>query len=670
MTAAIAIFLLEACLTFQNIPPSGSSGRVDTGMKRFTIKSCPEWVRATSHDGKTLCLEITSNEGREPRKGTIELSAFLSRKCISIIQGPIAVPVGTGINYGNSFPATDDLGRTIPTADEAGPPRERYVAMFYWIWHEWHNSNKALHKAVIPSQVIEEHPDAAYDFDHPAWEGHTGPFWWGEPLFGFYLDSDEWVLLRHAKMLADAGVDVIVFDATNATLTFDETWPVLCNVFTKARANGIKTPQIAFHLPFSASNNAYISLVNLYKKLYKPGTWSELFFLWEGKPLIMAYPSVLDKTAPNGDIPAINEEIKDYFTFRPGQSSYTKGSRKKLNQWGWLQVSPQNGFGLKDGRPEEMPVGTAQNHADGKLSAMNTPGAFGRSHKRNGGFETDSLGRGWNFQEQWDEALVQDPSLVFVTGWNEWIMGRYREWCGQPNAFPDQFDMEHSRDIEPMKGGHADNYYYQLVSNIRRFKGMQQLPSTGCTASISIDGDFSDWWNVRNEYRDMRGDTIQRDHDGWGGIKYTDASGRNDIVLTKVADDNENIYFYVACADAISPDSDPAWMRLFIDSDSNWSTGWNGYDFIVNRVSPIDGIAVLESSSNDWNWTAQSDISYRIMGREMELAIPKSALRIGQGRFSLAFKWSDNMQKDGDISDFLVSGDVAPEGRFNYVYEN
>ena len=29
--------------------------------------------------------------------------------------------------------------------------------------------------------------------------------------------------------------------------------------------------------------------------------------------------------------------------------------------------------------------------------------------------------------------------------------------------FVDQFDQEHSRDIEPMKGGHGDNYYYQMV---------------------------------------------------------------------------------------------------------------------------------------------------------------------------------------------------------------
>ena len=45
---------------------------------------------------------------------------------------------------------------------------------------------------------------------------------------------------------------------------------------------------------------------------------------------------------------------------------------------------------------------------------------------------------GINFQEQWDYALSVDPEIIFVTGWNEWIMGRNVEWCGVPNGFPDR----------------------------------------------------------------------------------------------------------------------------------------------------------------------------------------------------------------------------------------
>jgi len=37
-------------------------------------------------------------------------------------------------------------------------------------------------------------------------------------------------------------------------------------------------------------------------------------------------------------------------------------------------------------------------------------------------------------------------------------------------------------------------------------------------------------------------------------------------------------------------------------------------------------------------------------------------------KFVINFKWSDNMQNEGDIMDFYVNGDVAPGGRFKYQY--
>ena len=52
----------------------------------------------------------------------------------------------------------------------------------------------------------------------------------------------------------------------------------------------------------------------------------------------------------------------------------------------------------------------------------------------------------------------------------------------------------------------------------------------------------------------------------------------------------------------------------------------------------------------------------------MELKIPKSLLVSVRAVNSITFKWSDNMQLDGDIMDFYINGDVAPGGRFNYLY--
>ena len=121
-----------------------------------------------------------------------------------------------------------------------------------------------------------------------------------------------------------------------------------------------------------------------------------------------------------------------------------------------------------------------------------------------------------------------------VTGWNEWIAGRWGK-PGGPIEFVDQFDQEYSRDIEPMKGGHGDNYYYQLVANVRRFKGAAPLPKASRVRSIAIDGDFGQWNDVGPEFPDDAGDTAPRDHDGAGGLHYVNRTGRNDLVAFKVA---------------------------------------------------------------------------------------------------------------------------------------
>ena len=52
----------------------------------------------------------------------------------------------------------------------------------------------------------------------------------------------------------------------------------------------------------------------------------------------------------------------------------------------------------------------------------------------------------------------------------------------------------------------------------------------------------------------------------------------------------------------------------------------------------------------------------------MMLRIPRKLLGMEGKRVDLEFKWSDNMQDEGNLMDFYVNGDVAPGGRFNYVY--
>ena len=61
----------------------------------------------------------------------------------------------------------------------------------------------------------------------------------------------------------------------------------------QARKDGVKTPQVAFLLPFSAGPNSMASMYELYTEIYQPGLYEDLWFKWKGKPLIMSYPESL-----------------------------------------------------------------------------------------------------------------------------------------------------------------------------------------------------------------------------------------------------------------------------------------------------------------------------------------------------------------------------------------
>jgi hypothetical protein len=55
----------------------------------------------------------------------------------------------------------------------------------------------------------------------------------------------------------------------------------------------------------------------------------------------------------------------------------------------------------------------------------------------------------------------------------------------------------------------------------------------------------------------------------------------------------------------------------------------------------------------------------------VQLTIPREGLGLREGRapIRLDFKWADNLQRPGELLDFYVSGDVAPEGRFRFRYQ-
>ncbi|MDE6306782.1 MAG: hypothetical protein K2L90_09370 [Muribaculaceae bacterium] len=570
---------------------------------------------------------------------------------------------------------TDALGRKAASASEASARRDdRYVAMFYWTWHQGTDRKASVRNI---TEVLRQHPEAIKDFNHPAWgvgDERPGNFYWEQPLLGYYRTTDPWVLRKHAEMLADAGVDVVFFDCTNGSLTWEDSYEALFKTWQQALEDGVNVPKVAFMLPFAATDDSRKSLRQLYRDVYSQGRYPDLWFYWKGKPVIMAYPDNLveDDT---------DRRIAEFFTFRPGQPDYVNGPGRD-DQWAWLENYPQNGYAQTgDGGFEEVTVGVAQNAGPmthGHCSAFNLPGTFSRSFSQRNGFDPRMEGYlyGWNFQEQWDRAREIDPELVFVTGWNEFTAGMWRKEHGwsDPLSFVDQYNWDCSRDIEPNKGwgDRGDVYYVQLVDNVRRFKGMTPPETASAPKSIRL-GAKGEWDDVTPRYTAYRGNTFHRDHDGAYNTHYTDNSGRNDIVAARVAHDADNLYFYVETADKLTPSSDPAWMQLFIDADRSKDTGWAGYDFVINRVSPSAKEAVVErcsSKDGSWLWETAGKAAYKVSGNVLEIAVPKRLLGFDSGAVDFEFKWNDNMQYPGSVMDFYVSGDTAPGGRFNYVYRS
>ena len=585
---------------------------------------------------------------------------LLQALCLAVLSLSIApcIKAQPLHRHTQSLPATDALGRKLPTNKEVGNPREdRFVGMFYWTWHSEFGTKNNPNDV---TKFLKQYPEAISDYDHPKWNTKAQCFFWGEPLMGYYLNTDEWVLRKHAEMLGEAGVDVVVFDCTNGGWTWKESYMKLCEVFTKVRKEGMKTPQIAFMMAFAPTPESRGAIKEIYNDLYKPSKYHDLWFYWKGKPLIMGYEEGLP------------DEIRQFFTFRPGQPLY-KGGPTRKDHWGWLEIYPQNGY-VRNGNGgfEQMPVGVAQNWtASNGLSAMNAPGAFGRSytHAKGHSTEADATARGLNFQEQWEHALKADPEFIFITGWNEWIAGRHKEWQGLENAFPDQFSQEFSRDIEPMKGGHGDNYYYQMIANIRRFKGMPKENGVVAQTAQTIDWNF--WTSCTDVFGTHKGNTFHRDWPGWVGTHQNNTTGRNDFVEAKVAHTKKELHFYMRCRNKITPYTDKAWMRLFIDIDRKHSTGWEGYDFIINRLQPSVSKAKIEKHCGaNWSWESAGKVKYQVYDNAIFLTIPKHILGINtEEPFNLEFKWADNTQEDGNIMDFIINGDVAPMGRFNYVFQ-
>ncbi|MEI6196583.1 MAG: hypothetical protein WCS42_19885, partial [Verrucomicrobiota bacterium] len=574
----------------------------------------------------------------------------------------------------DTWVATDALNRTLPGVAECGSPRTNQpIGIFYFLWHTTNglgtdgprDNTKEIQR--LGGYTDPHNPWA----DNPLWmSGGNGRSWyWSEPGNGYYSGDDEWVIRRHIALLEAAGVDVLGFDTTNGhPETQAPTYLKIMAVIRKMRMEGTPVHLKTFHYTHATSP---ATVTWLYNNFYKLGLYRDLWFTWQGKPFIIGYPDA-----------TVSSEVLNYFTWRTG---WANGSSLPADEWQWIDtpVRQDYGFDARTDIAEQMPV-TCGGWANGNLGrsyANGSQSGYNNAHLSTGRTE----GLGLQFNEQAFQGLKVDPQFLWVLGWNEWWAGAWNsgstcythllaDCCDTGNRyFVDNYNAEYSRDIEPVKGGFTDNYYYQLVRYARQRKGVRPVPAASGPKSINLAGDFSDWSDVGPEFRDLPGDTLSRNWPTtFGNLpNYTNNSGRNDLTLMKVARDANNLYFLAQCNSNLTSYTGSNWMTLFVDIDQNHTTGWEGYDYAVNlgpRTSTATTLSQNTTTTNGWTWTTvRSDIAFKVSGNQLMLAIPRASLGLGADPLKFDFHWADNFQTN-DIADFGTDGDSAPDRRFNYRY--
>lgn len=446
------------------------------------------------------------NEMRFVFKSLIDLT--YQKKIILNFLITLSLGFGNLISGQQPLAGADDLGRILPQNSTVGNPKSgKKVAMFYFLWQgdKVHSPTNFVNYDL--NDIITNNSAVLNDFDHVdwGWTDNTYPvYYYGKSIYNYYKGDDYWVHLKNVQLLTDAGVDILILDATNGPVYTLEAHAVM-NAIEALQAQGKNPPKVAFYTnsfpPGSGISGAVMQIIydNFYKSgapYYHPNTW----YMLNNKPFIIGVTG--DTTGKN---------YQNFFTYRESQ---WPTESQKTNGWPWIDfVRPQLVYSNSSGQREIVSVSPAQ-HSGGSMGISAFYGStsnWGRSYR--GGHRGDpntETQYGYNFQEQWDYAISQDVPYIFVTGWNELIVGRLPGQNPEHSAFIDGANAEFSRDLEPsLESNLKDNYYMQLVANIRKYKGIDSTQVLSNTTTISS---MNDWSSVSPAYTDYTGDVINRNN--------------------------------------------------------------------------------------------------------------------------------------------------------------
>ncbi|MDY3760833.1 MAG: hypothetical protein SOZ93_05900, partial [Eubacteriales bacterium] len=328
-----------------------------------------------------------------------------------------------------------------------------------------------------------------------------GPYplyhYWAQPALGYYSSSNTSVIRTHMTQLANAGVDFIILDNTNASSsiidaqinssTTETYWTSVMTSSAKAvldtcvqmRSEGLKTPYIVFWNR-NTDDEAWTIVGKAYSQFINKAEYKDLFVYLVNDTSGKALPLVLgtgSTTSTQGSSEAnIPSLYNNMFTYRTMWGLQTV---RQSTDWSYLLKNnnqPRRGaYDSVSGKTfyEQMPVAPAMQQA--YMSNANTtyPNAIGRQN-------------GATFHTQWQNAFNVRPKIVVLAWWNEWVAQNYGSTSSP--TFTDNYNREYSRDIEPMSGGHGAKYYNMMKQYIAAYKAHGTCPNlteSNVSATIS-----------------------------------------------------------------------------------------------------------------------------------------------------------------------------------------
>ena len=549
----------------------------------------------------------------------------------------------------------DQYGRISFVADGEKTDKKRYVGMFFYI-QTMEGGTGCYNITDLMNEYGDDFWDNVFKANIPESPVNQNHFW-GEPVWGYYKENDEWVMRKQLEMLTMAGVDFLMLDTSNAVI-YQEVTDKLFYIIKEYREAGWDVPQIVYQTASGDDAQCRRQVKDLYNKYYVKKDLDDVWFKPDGKPMMI----VMNKTA--NDLRKGTDEEKvlyDYFYFRYKYWPTEATDLKSLSA-PWMDFEyPQRVAG------DWISVSCAQ-HTTAAFS--DTLGSRGRGWNGTSN-DHENYAKGANYERQWDTVFDKDDEVRFtlLTQWNEWTAAKYYIPARGGYIMVDTFNDEFSRDMKKKKtGGMKDNFYMQTIQNIRKYKCNPSKNYNYADRTVSVNYNADEWAGV-NRYLDFSGECIERNFQSYDGFIVTDTTNRNDIVSVRVCSDKDNVYFAIETKDPITAyaSGDNSWMNIRIRTGNAGETDALGYNYIVNyNVLSDSKTEIGKLTKKGYEKAGEAD--YAVSGNMLTVKIPLKTLGLKSDYRTIEFKVSDNVTDPSDVLSFYNSGDSAPIGGLNFSY--